>query len=434
MVMKRYAIAIMGACVIFFTSDAASGAAGADVCMDCHTYLTPLNDRAASLTVDLATYEASIHGEAGIECVDCHYQLSGVEDFSHEAPREAPLERVDCSMCHESESEDYELSVHGEAYLAGDESAPRCSSCHGTHDIKPTDDIESSVYPLNVADVCMKCHTDPDVVAEHDLPSPEKIREYEDSVHMKALKDKGLIVSATCNDCHGSHKIRPSDDPSSLTNRLNLPETCAKCHQGIYATYRESVHGRDNAQGNEDVPVCTDCHGDHSIKAATDPESTVYATNVAETCSNCHEDETLSERYRFPSLRLRSYLGTYHGIASSLGDTTVANCASCHGHHDIRPSDDPKSAVHPDNIPRTCSKCHPQAGRNFALGKVHVTEVRESNIGAYVAEKMYAVFIGGSVGGFFLFIMTDMVALGRKMRNKPGTGRKLFRRQRRKSK
>jgi hypothetical protein len=365
-----------------------------------------VSEAGVSVYVNPETYRDSIHGEAGIECADCHFELDGVEDFPHDTP----LAKVDCSMCHDQEYEDYKESVHGEAFIAGDPSVPVCSTCHGAHDIKRADDPESSVFPLNLVDTCIKCHTDTKIISDHDLSPPERISAYETSVHMKALKEKGLSVSAACDDCHGSHRIKPPDDPDSTANRLNIPKTCAKCHVGIYKTYIESVHGQDYLKGNKDVPVCTDCHGEHSIKSHTNPASSVYATHISEICSSCHDDVTLSKRYGFAAARLQTYLGTYHGIGLKLGDVKVANCASCHGHHDIRPSNDPESSIHPDNIPQTCGKCHPRAGKNFAVGKVHVAGARDSSVGAYFVEKFYTIFIVTSLGGFLVFIVVDLYA------------------------
>ena len=404
-------IVCLALCAVALTSRPGAAVSNED-CLSCHDDPTLANDQGVSLTVDPKVFDGSIHGEAGIECGDCHDQLSDIEDFPHESP----VNKVDCSMCHDSEFEDYKTSVHGEMFVAGDKTVPVCSTCHGKHNIRSPGDPQSLVFPINLVDVCLECHTDTQLMADHNLPASEKIKAYESSVHMKALKEKGLIVSATCNDCHGSHKIKPPDDPTSITNRLNLPKTCAKCHQGIYQAYLESVHGQDYLVGNEDVPICTDCHGEHTIMAHTSPDSSVYATHIGEMCSNCHEDEILSKKYGFSPKRIKSYLGTYHGIASSMGDSTVANCASCHGFHDIRPSDDPKSSVHLDNIPTTCGKCHPQAGKNFAIGKVHVAETRESSVGAYFVERFYMLFIGASVSGFLLFIIVDLYARRKKSR------------------
>jgi hypothetical protein len=402
-----YASALVAA--VLLTSHSALAVSLED-CLSCHDDASLTNEQGASVSVDPEVFKDSIHGQSGIECADCHADLADVQDFPHQTP----VAKVDCSICHDQEFEDFKTSSHGEAFLSGDPSAPVCSTCHGTHNIKRVSDPESSVFPIKLVDICIKCHTDTKIVEEHKLPSAERIKAYENSVHMKALKEKGLTVSAACNDCHGSHKIKPPDRPDSLINRFNIPKTCAKCHQGIYQTYIESVHGQDYLMQNKDVPVCTDCHGEHSIKSHTSPDSSVYATHIAEICGNCHEDETLSKRYGIASQRLKTYLGTYHGIASKMGDTKVANCASCHGYHDIRPPNDPRSSVYPDNIPTTCGKCHPQAGKNFAIGKVHVSEAKESSIGRYFVEKMYTFIIVSTISGFLLFIGVDLYAKRRR--------------------
>lgn len=40
------------------------------------------------------------------------------------------------------------------------------------------------------------------------------------------------------------------------------------------------------------------------------------------------------------------------------GDSKAAECASCHGSHDIRAAGDAKSSVYPTNIAATCAGCH----------------------------------------------------------------------------
>jgi len=50
----------------------------------------------------------------------------------------------------------------------------------------------------------------------------------------------------------------------------------------------------------------------------------------------------------------------------------VANCASCHGVHNILPASDPRSTVNPKNLAHTCGACHPGAGTRFAIGPIHV--------------------------------------------------------------
>jgi len=167
-------------------------------------------------------------------------------------------------------------------------------------------------------------------------------------------------MSASCKNCHGSHMRKPS------------PAACGTCHTDVFKEYKESIHGRAVARGVKSAPVCVDCHGDHPMCSFSSPESPVCATRVAATCSKCHASKQIESEFGIPTRRLETYRESYHGIANRFGDVTVANCASCHGSHDILPSSDPKSSVNKKNLPRTCGKCHAGANKNFAKGKIHV--------------------------------------------------------------
>jgi formate dehydrogenase gamma subunit len=54
------------------------------------------------------------------------------------------------------------------------------------------------------------------------------------------------------------------------------------------------------------------------------------------------------------------------------GSQSVANCASCHGVHNIFRTADARSTVNPANLPKTCGNCHAGAGQRFVIGPVHV--------------------------------------------------------------
>lgn len=177
---------------------------------------------------------------------------------------------------------------------------------------------------------------------------------------------------------------------------------------GIEKDYLEGVHGKDYLKGIKDVPVCTDCHNEHDISSPQDLSSAVYATKVAEVCSRCHDDEALARQYGFLTSRLKTYTSSYHGTASKFGETTVANCASCHGHHDIRTSNDPESSIHYDNLPETCGQCHPGAGINFAKGKIHVISEKSTNKWAYFVKVFYIILIAGIISVFLIFIAVDL--------------------------
>ena len=68
-----------------------------------------------------------------------------------------------------------------------------------------------------------------------------------------------------------------------------------------------------------------------------------------------------------------SYADSYHGLAIKGGKLTAANCASCHGVHNIFRSTDPRSTVNAANLGKTCGQCHKGATEaRFAIGPVHV--------------------------------------------------------------
>jgi formate dehydrogenase gamma subunit len=198
------------------------------------------------------------------------------------------------------------------------------------------------------------------------------VEAYESSVHGRAVQ-AGKVNAAACSDCHGVHDILPANDPRSLIFKFRVASTCGKCHAQVWDQYAESIHGRAVAAGVDSAPTCTDCHGEHRILAPNDPNSPVYVANISRvTCAHCHADQRLNARFALPPGRVSSYENSYHGLAAQAGSLTVANCASCHGVHNILPSSDPRSTIAKANLAATCGKCHPDAGKRFALGPVHL--------------------------------------------------------------
>jgi formate dehydrogenase gamma subunit len=368
-------------------------AADDSVCFECHAdkgLKKVKNGKEISLYVDEASYAKSVHGEAG--CVACHTDLEGVA-YEHEAE----LEPVDCGTCHEDVEEAYEGGVHAKAILAGVTDSARCSDCHGSHYILPKENPGSMVYPMNVEKTCDRCHGDVAFVEEH-VGIPDKVLPgliYKNSVHGRAV-EAGIQGAATCSDCHSSHNLKPPLDPDSLISRQNVASTCGKCHQKAYQEYVESAHGVAAAQGVSNAPVCTDCHGIHSIRAPIDPESSVAEQKISlTTCPQCHGAERITKEYGLSTLKVRSYLDSYHGLAKRGGDVVAANCASCHGVHDIRPSSDPKSMIYKDNLVATCGKCHPGSSENFARFPVHFSPTIERGgpVGDIIASYVRIVYV-----------------------------------------
>ncbi|MFQ5864968.1 MAG: cytochrome c3 family protein [bacterium] len=371
-------------------------------CFECHGrrgLMKKLDEgREISLFVNRADLHKSVH--KGLSCIDCHPDAKSI-------PHPKLLRPVDCSRCHE-ESEDYQESIHGKAFSQGDRQAPSCTICHGEHNIVAVNNPQSSVARSRISEICISCHEDEEIVSRHELPEPAEIKLYEKSVHGSIIKGDSTYTAAVCIDCHGTHKIEPSDDPRSETFKPHIPEVCGKCHGDIASEYAKSVHGTAIAGGILDAPVCTDCHGEHSITAPTDPTSKVAPKNIPKTCSACHEDMALAKKYGFPARRYTTYLNSYHGVANKYGKTVVANCASCHGIHDILPASAPESRINPVNLPDTCGGCHPGAGKNILVGgKIHVEATPESSPGTYYVRKFYTWFISILMIGFILYIIVE---------------------------
>jgi cytochrome b subunit of formate dehydrogenase len=146
------------------------------------------------------------------------------------------------------------------------------------------------------------------------------------------------------------------------------------CHTDVVEQFRSSVHGQALARGVTQAPLCTDCHGEHKILKHTNAASSVNASNIRDTCGSCHGDVRLTRKFGMPNDRLVSFDSSFHGLAAKSGSQTVANCASCHGVHNILRSSDSKSMVNAKNLPKTCGKCHEGAGSRFAISQVHVAE------------------------------------------------------------
>lgn len=349
-----------------------------DDCMECHQTGLELGFKDVP-RVDTEEIEMSAH--KGMSCETCH---SGIRVLPHEGM----IESVDCQVCHTEEYTKYSDSVHGHAYVdRGEMDAPTCADCHGEHRILSHEDPGSTVYRSEIPKTCAKCHENMAVVEKYHIKAESPYLEYSQSAHGKALLKDGLIrVAAICTDCHGIHEIESEGYQEVSAHR---PETCGKCHITIYEVYKKSIHGKMYVEeGNRDVAVCVDCHGEHTILSPYLEKSTVSSENITNTCSVCHESEKM-KKYDISGDKLKTYKESYHGIAHELGSLQVANCASCHGFHDIRPSSDPESSIHVDNLPATCGQCHTRTSVNFAKGKVHVDIESKSSGSMYYIRRVF---------------------------------------------
>jgi len=426
------ALAVIGS-VPLFASD--------QECLACHGDAGMKSESGKSLHVDAAKHKGSVHGELG--CTTCH---EGVKGFPHSKPMRKPtcttchdqagaqlpqsahsmlgkdacvschgsaheVQKAEtvvpqrCSACHDDAVHGFEQSVHAIGRKDGNKDTPTCLACHGSpHQILPSSDPKSPVYHANVPGTCATCHGQK-FVMERAGNSTQPFYSYQESVHGRAVA-AGSTKAAVCTDCHGTHEIRRANDDKSSIFKFSVPKTCSKCHSAVEQEFMQSIHGQAVTRGNSQAPVCTDCHGIHSIKSHFDPKSSVAAQNLARTtCARCHEGVRLSQEFGVEGSRTSTYLASYHGLASELGSQVAANCASCHGVHNILPSSDPRSTINQANLVRTCGQCHPGVTEKFVMGKVHVDAPLSADIGSIAVRWIRRIYIGmifGVIGGMVL--------------------------------
>ncbi len=387
---------------------------GALACADCHAGAVKPEHNAktaaasclschSDVATDLATSAHAVLGaaESSASCISCH----GGHNVAKPQQRGTQL----CATCHATEVKQFAASVHGREQSRGNGDAPKCNDCHGpAHTTRASTDPNSRVNKTHLPETCGNCHSNPEFARKYMLAIAKPVEAYEASVHGKAIR-AGNMKAAVCNDCHGVHDILPASDPRSPISKPRVGATCGKCHESIFAVYEQSIHGRAVAAGLRDAPTCTDCHGEHRILGPGDPGSPVAASNVSlVTCSHCHADTRLTARLDLPAGQVASYESSFHGLAAKSGRKTVANCASCHGVHNILPSSDPRSTVAKANLPKTCGQCHPDAGTKFAIGPVHVVPTSgEGNRLLYYVRLFYLFTIPTVLGFMFLHNLLD---------------------------
>jgi formate dehydrogenase gamma subunit len=341
-----------------------------------------------------------------LNCINCHsyHYVKDPNDPGGEWSSENIA--VSCGKCHNEIKVQYLASEHYSAFKEGMLGAPNCLHCHKNPVAKVHLNEDSVSVKISQEKLCLSCHLDSPEVRSRTTPSAGFITMYDKSVHGSAL-NSGNHKAANCVDCHGSHEVLRSTSKSP-TSKKNLPKTCGQCHSEISKEYLESVHGIALKKGIKETPTCTDCHGEHNILKHDNPKSPVAFQNLSrEVCSPCHSSVRLSEKYGIVSDRYDTFFDSYHGLAIEGGSVEVANCASCHGDHDIKPSTDPTSTVHKSNLVETCGGCHPGANENFTIGKIHITRQDESEPIIYNIATAYILLIFTLIGGMFLHNLLD---------------------------
>ncbi|MCL4561862.1 MAG: hypothetical protein M1281_14795 [Chloroflexi bacterium] len=296
----------------------------------------------------------------------------------------------------------YAASIHGSRDIT-------CVTCHPNingypHPVLTAKNLRE--VAIQMSGTCEKCHTD-------------NYRLATDSVHNTALVS-GNENAAVCSDCHNPHTQTQILDPQTKqilpAARVQIPQTCAKCHNAIYDEYKNSVHGAALiGDGNPDVPTCTDCHGVHNI---SDPTTAYFRLMSPQLCASCHTNKQMMDKYGISTQVMSTYVADFHGTTVTLFQkmspdqpTNKPVCYDCHGVHNMTNVNDPQYGLSlQKNILTTCQKCHPDATTNFpAAWLSHYIPNPKTTPLVYYVQLFYKIFIPTVIGGMVLFVISDFV-------------------------
>ena len=374
-----------------------------DDCLTCHDDPSLSKERAGkkvSLYIKPTALEHSVH--KNIACGACH-----VEAAVPEFPHSETLKVVDCGSCHTDAKDKYFRGVHGRAFLANEKYAPTCKECHGTHEILKSADPKSRTYKMNIPILCGSCHKEGAPVARaYNISEHNILENYSEGIHGQGLYKKGLIVSATCNNCHGNHLILPHTNVSSSISPNNIAATCMQCHARIEDVHTKVINKELWESKPGAIPACTSCHPPHKVElknlistisdntclkchANSETHKTVdnkvvslkvevgdlaVSSHKNITCVKCHSDVTIhltrpcetSGKVDCSACHAEEsdiYFASGHGQAYFNKKPNAPYCTDCHGSHLVKPKTDESSPIYRSSIPKLCGECHRTGGK-----------------------------------------------------------------------
>jgi Cytochrome c3 len=259
-------------------------------CVQCHSVLDP------PYKVTAEQFAQDIHSQKGLTCASCHGgdpTKTDMDAMSKSAGFRGKITREQipalCGSCHSNAAyirkynpslrtdqlSQYKTSMHGKLLAKGDTKVAVCIDCHGVHDLRAVNDVDSTVYPLNVAKTCSRCHSDANYMKGYNIPT-DQFAQYNTSVHHQALVDRGDLSAPTCTTCHGNHGAAPPG-VNSVAN------VCSNCHVFQAQMYDKSSHkAAFEAAG---LPGCVVCHSNHAITKPTDAK---LGSGPQAVCMRCH--------------------------------------------------------------------------------------------------------------------------------------------------
>ncbi|MCL5023218.1 MAG: cytochrome c3 family protein [Nitrospirae bacterium] len=437
----------------------------AGTCLGCHgkqgIVKTFENGELLSAYVSPEKFAASVHNF--LPCSGCHSDFSSDNHpsrrFRSKKQYQIKTSR-ECRRCH-GDQQLKENPIHAGLLRAEGEGKPAvCTECHGAHSVSP---IKGGKVFASETQYCLGCHGHPLSMAfrngeqlslsvdkklldtsvhgklscsdchygfsseehpqrifksgrEYTLASSESCRRCHfdkysktiESIHYTVLS-KGNLKAPVCTDCHGAHSISGGSRERSLTTKR-----CQRCHPAIYDVYARSIHGKALFdEKNQDVPVCIDCHKAHDI---LNPHTLDYRERIPTMCSNCHANKAIMGKYGLSTDVVKTYLSDFHGVTlgfyrkqrESLDKPArpIAVCTDCHGTHNITSTRGTDAAVLKANLVQRCQQCHKDAPRDFPNTWLsHYEPNMKSAPLVFLVNLLYKIFIPVLVVGLFLQIL-----------------------------
>jgi len=225
-----------------------------------------------------------------------------------------------------------------------------------------------TLVPAQKKSSCIECHSK---LEDTRLSAPAKL--FDNDVHHA----RGL----SCNDCHGGDPNADTKEGAKDPRKgylgkpktLDIPAYCGKCHSDATLMkkfnpslrvdqekeYYTSNHGKLLKAGEQRVATCISCHSVHGIRSPKDPLSSVYPSNVAETCSKCHASADYMRGFGIPNDQYAKYKTSVHAKALyEKQDLSAPTCNDCHGNHGATP---PGIA----SVANVCGQCHARQAELF---------------------------------------------------------------------
>lgn len=217
-------------------------------CNKCHgmqnfSYLNSDLKSIRNLNVNLEEFKKSVHGK--LNCVDCH---KNTDSYPHKSLEQKVGCNQDCHSItkdgnpytHEKQVTEFEDSIHTKGKNGKSKDSPTCVSCHGYTSVHAIQKATKTITQGEKISQCIVCHDNKEMMVRNKVEE-DAVESYRQSFHYKSVKFGG-ISSATCQDCHGVHKIHPKDHKESSISDEKIADTCGKsgCHDGAKINFAMS--------------------------------------------------------------------------------------------------------------------------------------------------------------------------------------------------